>query len=403
MAAAFLAASYGAAAPFNHSGWSGRNKAWNWNLHRGFKSSRNFKWWCQCVSSKSNYGYGGKPAEEVSVMVTGSTGYIGRFVVKELLNRGYKVVAVARQGSNANPSVEEEKSSSGSLECVTGDVTNKESLEKSLTSQGIGKIDVVVCCLASRSGGVADSWNIDYQASRNSFDVGLELGASHLVLLSAICVQKPLLHFQRAKLKLEAEIQGLPSNPTWSIVRPTAFFKSLAGQVDIVKAGGPFVVFGDGRLCSCKPISESDLASFICDCISDESKHQKLLPIGGPGRAYTPLEQGDLLFEITGKSRRFVKVPIQIMDFAIGLLDSVAGFFPDNAGIQDAAEYAKIGRYYAAESMLVLDPDTGCYDADATPSYGTDTLEAFFQRVVMEGMAGQELGEQVPSFLRSDS
>jgi divinyl chlorophyllide a 8-vinyl-reductase len=53
-------------------------------------------------------------------------------------------------------------------------------------------------------------------------------------LLSAICVQKPLLEFQRAKLRLEEAITS-QSDVTYSIVRPTAFFKSLAGQVSIVK------------------------------------------------------------------------------------------------------------------------------------------------------------------------
>lgn len=48
---------------------------------------------------------------------------------------------------------------------------------------------------------------IDYQASKNCLDVGRATGASHFVLLSAICVQKPLLEFQRAKLKLEQELQ----------------------------------------------------------------------------------------------------------------------------------------------------------------------------------------------------
>lgn len=38
-------------------------------------------------------------------------------------------------------------------------------------------------------------------------DIAREKGASHFVLLSAICVQKPLLEFQRAKLKLEADLQ----------------------------------------------------------------------------------------------------------------------------------------------------------------------------------------------------
>ena len=43
--------------------------------------------------------------------------------------------------------------------------------------------------------------------------------------------------------------------------------------------------------------------------------------------------------------------------------------------------------------MLVWDEQRQCYDADATPSYGTDTLEQFFERVAREGMAGQDLGD----------
>lgn len=62
--------------------------------------------------------------------------------------------------------------------------------------------------------------------------------------------------------------------------------------------------------------------------------------------------------------------------------------------VQDSAEFGRIGRYYATESMLVWDEATGKYDADATPSYGEDTLEAFFSKAVTEGLAGQELGDQ---------
>jgi divinyl chlorophyllide a 8-vinyl-reductase len=86
-----------------------------------------------------------------------------------------------------------------------------------------------------------------------------------------------------------------------------------------------------------------------------------------------------------------LKVPIGIMDFAIGVLDFLVKIFPS---MEDAAEFGKIGRYYAAESMLVLDPETGEYSAERTPSYGEDTLEVFFEKVLREGMAGQELGEQ---------
>ncbi|KAK9714407.1 hypothetical protein RND81_06G091800 [Saponaria officinalis] len=336
-----------------------------------------------------------KKPNDINVLVVGSTGYIGKFVVKELVKRGYNVIAVARERSGIRGKYGKDETVLqlyGANVCFS-DVSNSGVLERSLEELGVC-IDVVVSCLASRNGGIKDSWLIDYEATKNSLVAGRKLGAQHFVLLSAICVQKPLLEFQRAKLKFEADLIRMAEEDvgfSYSIVRPTAFFKSLGGQIELVKDGKPYVMFGDGKLCACKPISEPDLASFIVDSVLDEDKRNRVLPIGGPGKAVTPLEQGEILFSLLGKQPKFIKVPIEIMDFAIGVLDFLAKIFPS---LEDAAEFGKIGRYYAAESMLVLDPVTGEYDAENTPSYGTDTLEDFFQKVLREGMAGQELGEQ---------
>jgi divinyl chlorophyllide a 8-vinyl-reductase len=97
-----------------------------------------------------------------------------------------------------------------------------------------------------------------------------------------------------------------------------------------------------------------------------------------------------MLYKLMGKEPKFIKVPIEIMTGVIKVLDTLAGFFP---GLVDAAEFGKIGKYYAAESMLVINPETGLYDADMTPSYGKDTLEEFFKKSLEGGMEGQELGD----------
>ena len=58
----------------------------------------------------------------------------------------------------------------------------------------------------------------------------------------------------------------------------------------------------------------------------------------------------------------------------------------------DKAEFARIGRYYATESMLVWDAQAGRYDADATPSTGTQTLWDCYASLVREG-ASLERGD----------
>jgi divinyl chlorophyllide a 8-vinyl-reductase len=51
----------------------------------------------------------------------------------------------------------------------------------------------------------------------------------------------------------------------------------------------------------------------------------------------------------------------------------------------DKAEFARIGRYYATQSMLLLNPQTGLYDADATPSFGRETLFDHYARLIRDG------------------
>lgn len=319
--------------------------------------------------------------------MVGATGYIGKFVVRELVARGYQVVSFARErsGIDAATTAELTQQQLQGSEVRFGDVCTLNSLLK----DGIRgeRFDAVVSCLTSRTGGIKDAWMIDYQATHNALEAAKAAGAGQFVLLSAICVQKPMLEFQRAKLAFEKEL--IESGLTYSIVRPTAFFKSIAGQVESVKKGKPYIMFGNGELTSCKPISEADLARFMADCLEDASKKNKILPIGGPGKAISAKEQGELLFELSGREPKFKKVPILMFDIIIPVLSALSKIFPM---LKDKAEFARIGRYYTSESMLVLNTVTGRYDADATPSYGSDTLRDFYARVLKGGLAGQELG-----------
>lgn len=312
------------------------------------------------------------------VFVLGATGTIGRATVRALVSRGHDVVCLVRPGGARDTVCD-------GATVRLGDATDTTSIAR----DGIcgEQFDAVISCLASRTGTPRDAWAIDHRAQCGALAAAKAAGIAHFVLLSAICVQRPLLAFQHAKLAFEAELAA--SGLRYSIVRPTAFFKSLSGQVERVRRGKPFLVFGDGRLTACKPISDRDLGDYLVDCLDDESRWNRVLPIGGPGDAITPIQQGETLAALLGQPPRFRAVPVRLLDTIIAVLGTLGRVIPPLA---DKAELARIGRYYATESMLVFDPASGRYDAAATPSTGSNTLFDYYAQVI-RGAATAERGD----------
>ena len=321
------------------------------------------------------------------VFVIGATGTIGQATVRALVRRGYEVVCFVRPRAGVKGKLSPADSATLLPDATVrvGDVGDAASLAR----DGFcgERFDVLLSCMASRTGTPKDAWAVDHRAQVLALDAAKKAGATQVVLLSAICVQKPHLAFQQAKLAFEKTL--IESGLTYSIVRATAFFKSLSGQVERVRAGKPFLVFGNGTLTACKPISDDDLGEFMAGCISDSTRHNRVLPIGGPGEAITPRQQGERLFALLGQPPRFKQVPVALLDTLIAVLGPLGRVLPPLA---EKAELARIGRYYATESMLVWDAAAGRYDAAATPSAGSDTLFDYYGRLV-RGEASAERGD----------
>ena len=291
------------------------------------------------------------PAPPCRILLAGASGTIGSAVLRQLEAEGHRVHVLTR-----------------------GALADANTLRQAVAET---QCEVVISCIASRSGAPKDAEAIDYAANAALLAAAQAAGARQFILLSAICVQKPLLAFQHAKLKFEADLAA--SGIDYTIIRPTAFFKSLSGQVQRVKAGKPFLIFGDGNLTRCKPISDGDLARFITGCIANPEALGCILPIGGPGPVISLREQGELLFELAGKEPRFKSISPKLFTYAeraLGLGARVSDWCAEKS------EYARIARYYATESMLALDPETGRYSADLTPEFGSETLRDHYAKLL---------------------
>jgi divinyl chlorophyllide a 8-vinyl-reductase len=235
------------------------------------------------------------PSSKGTTVIAGATGYIGKSTVRESIRQGYHTVALVRDLKKVT-SAEGERlygdffEGAEVVECDVSDPLQLADVMEQVREKS-GSLDAVVSCLASRSGIKKEAYAIDYQATLNCMEAGAACGAKHFVLLSAICVRKPLLQFQHAKLKFEASLQAQTSM-TYSIVRPTAFFKSVSGQLERLQEGKPFLMFQDSTRCN--PIAESDLATFLIDCIREPSRSNQIINLGGPDKPMTKIEQGEV-------------------------------------------------------------------------------------------------------------
>jgi len=320
------------------------------------------------------------PGVRKTAIIAGATGYIGKAVVRESVRQGYNTIALVRDKTKVGGQlggIDEKFDGAKIVEC---DVTDPEALQSCFREIASSREDCgdisIVSCLASRSGIKKDAFSIDYQATLNCLEAGRDssVNAKHFVLLSAFCVRKPLLQFQKAKLKFEAALQE-QNDLTWSIVRPTAYFKSVSGQMESIQSGKPFLIFCDGQDTACNAISEFELAEYLVDCIADKSRENRILNLGGSGEPITKKQQGEMLFEAIGKEPNFLTTPLWLFDSIIDTFQVLSILFKSEK-LENAAELGRILQYYAMEDMVTTEPDE---------KFGKITLQEHYNKIAEHG------------------
>jgi len=283
-----------------------------------------------------------------TVLVVGATGYIGNAVVEEAVQRGYDVIAVTRS-SKSDGQFE-------GAEVVLADVTDPTSIA------GVFKrrVDIVISCLACRSGLAKDFDAIDYKATLNILNAALEHGTKQFILLSAICVRKPDLPLQLAKLKMEDAL--IRSGIDYTIVRPTAYFWVFDVQAKMIEKGKPGFLIGSGDQARHNPIAKEDLAEFMVGCIGNSEHINRLYIIGGPEVPENTITYKDslmMIFESLGKEPKLVKIP-GWMYMAVIRLTRFIGLFSRKIGV--FSEFLHITYYYLHDDMRA-------------PGYGSRTFK----------------------------
>jgi uncharacterized protein YbjT (DUF2867 family) len=285
-----------------------------------------------------------------TVLIAGSTGYLGKFAVRAFKKRGYRVRALTRSearlaqsGPFTAPAVADEVD-----EVFVGEVTKPETLDGLMTG-----VDVVFSSVGiSRQRDGLSFEQVDHQANRHLIELAQKAGVAKFVYVS-LWGQEEIRHLEivRAHEKVVAALEA--SGMAYCIVRPSGFFSDMGVLLDMAKRGRAFLVgAGQNRF---NPIHGADLAEVCVDAMESDVTE---MGAGGPD-TMTQREAAELAFDVVGRPPKIVVLPMWLMRGGVRLIGML------NAQFGDLFEFIVTA---------------GEIDGVA-PSVGTTTLRAYFEEL----------------------
>jgi uncharacterized protein YbjT (DUF2867 family) len=294
-----------------------------------------------------------------TVLVAGSTGYLGKFAVRAFKRRGYRVRALTRSeerlgkpGPFTAPAAAEYVD-----EVFVGEITKPESLD--------GLMDGVDCVFSSigisrqRDGLTFEQ--IDHQANRLLIDLAKQAGVAKFVYVS-LWGQDEIGHLEivRAHEKVVAALED--SGLAYCTVRPSGYFSDMGVLLDMARKGRSYLVgAGENRF---NPIHGADLAEVCVDAMeSDELE----IGAGGPN-TMSQRQAAELAFEVLGQPPKIVVLPMWLMRAGVKLIGMLNTQFGD---------------------LFEFIVTAGEIDGVA-PSVGKTTLRSYFEELADEGRGHTE-------------
>src|SRR4051812_5685090 len=116
------------------------------------------------------------------VLVTGGTGFLGAYIIKELVEKGYAVRAIRREGSKLPFYVPENVLSA--VEWVEGDVLDVMSLEDAM--EGVDTIVHAAAVVSFYKSQHAKMLKVNVEGTANVVNVALERGVKRIVHISSV-------------------------------------------------------------------------------------------------------------------------------------------------------------------------------------------------------------------------
>jgi uncharacterized protein YbjT (DUF2867 family) len=254
----------------------------------------------------------------MNVLVVGGSGFIGRNLCGELLERGHDVTALAR---DPDPAVLPDGTDS-----VVGDVTAYESIESAFEGRDAVYNLVALSPLFEPSGGNEMHDRVHRQGTEHCLRAAAAGGVDRFVQLSALGADPAgETHYIRAKGRAETSVRE--SDLDWTIVRPSVVFGDGGEFLPFTRKLTPPVLAplpGGGKT-RFQPIHVDDLVPVLADVLDDNRHVGETYEIGGPEKL-TLADVAKLLRSARGQSVTVVPVPMALAGAGLTIAGAIPGF-----------------------------------------------------------------------------
>jgi len=230
------------------------------------------------------------------VLVAGATGYLGRFVCRELRARGDFVRALVRSPKRL------ERLWNVTDEIVHGEVTKPETLAGCCDDTDVVFSSVGV----TRQKDGLSFRDVDYQGNVNLLREAQRAGVGRFVYVSAF--NGPQLRHLDIIDAHEAFVDELErSGIDHAVLRPTGYFSDM-GEIFTMARKGRVWLIGDGTS-RVNPIHGADLAAACADAVEGGPA---AIDVGGP-EVMSWNETAETAFAVLGRPARISHVPGRLM------------------------------------------------------------------------------------------
>jgi uncharacterized protein YbjT (DUF2867 family) len=254
----------------------------------------------------------------MDILLAGGSGFIGRHLCAELLDRGHDVTALSRSpDDDAVPD---------GVETAMGDVRAVDSIADAFEGQDAAVNLVALSPLFEPRGGNEMHDRIHRQGTEHCIEAAEAAGVDRFLQLSALGADPDgATHYIRAKGRAETAVRD--SDLDWTIARPSVVFGDGGQFVGFTRKLTPPVLAplpggGETRF---QPIHVDDLVGMLADTLEDERHVGETYEIGGPEQL-TLAEIAQLVRGARGQSVRVVSVPMALAGIGMTVGGLIPGF-----------------------------------------------------------------------------